>query len=141
LAGTEVEAGDSIALYGTLMRDLGGMQKAGLSRGLHYVGPCELEGQLFDLGAYPGLRPGPGRVVGELHRLVDPGVLTLLDEFEGFDPARPEDSLYLRQRIVLRRPAAAEAWVYVYNHLPEPGLRIESGDWRAHVARNRSPAR
>src|SRR5580700_8569997 len=76
------------------------------------AGPCTIAGALFDLGSYPGLVPGDGRVVGELFEIVDVArALPLLDHYEGYDAADPEGSLYLRQSVLLVEPAI-EAWVY-----------------------------
>lgn len=126
-------AGDLIALYGSLLRGLGGMERAGVNELLRYVGPCMLEGQLFDLGDYPGLRKGTGLIVGEIHVVLDARALAALDHFEGFDPAKPRDSLYLRERVSLIEPAQTKAWTYFYNGIPDLACRIESGDWRAHL--------
>lgn len=133
----EVEArtGDWLVLYGSLMRGLGAMESLGITaRHIRYAGPCTCSGELFDLGDYPGLRPGSARVVGELHALIDPSVLTRLDDFEGYDPARPRESLYTRQRTELVEPAATTAWIYVYNRVPDARARIASGNWRSHLA-------
>ncbi|MBJ19708.1 MAG: hypothetical protein GY910_10865 [bacterium] len=124
---------DWIALYGSLMRGLGGMNSLGISDRMRYVGPCICAGELFDLGGYPGLRLGEARVVGELYAILDPQVLEILDEFEGFDPERPRESLYLRERTDLIDPPQMRAWVYRYNHVPDARARIGSGDWRAHL--------
>jgi gamma-glutamylcyclotransferase (GGCT)/AIG2-like uncharacterized protein YtfP len=125
--------GDWIALYGSLMRGLGGMESLGIAHRLRYAGPCICEGQLFDLGSYPGLRPGGSRVVGELHALLDATVIEVLDEFEGYDPAHPEQSLYRRERIELVEPEQTRAWIYVFNAVPDASTTVESGDWRAYL--------
>lgn len=96
-------------------------------------GPALLPGDLFDLGSYPGLRHGTGRVVAELYAILEPDVLLQLDHFEGVVPGRPKDSLYRRERIQLIEPAGTEAWVYFYNRRPAPAQRIASGDWRVHL--------
>lgn len=127
---------DWIAFYGSLMQGLGGLDKLGLGDQLRFAGPCLIAGELFDLGAYPGLRRGSGRVIGELYAIRGADVLARLDEFEAFDPERPSQSLYLRERTALIRPARTEAWLYIYNGsngLPDPSTRIPSGDWRAHL--------
>jgi len=125
--------GEFIALYGSLLRGLGAMQEIGVGDRLRFVGPCSIEGQLFDLGPYPGLRRGTGFVIGEIYALLDPEALHVLDRFEGFEPARRRKSLYLRERVPLIEPAATQAWVYFYNQIPDASQRIESGDWRAHL--------
>jgi gamma-glutamylcyclotransferase (GGCT)/AIG2-like uncharacterized protein YtfP len=82
------------------------------------------------------LRPGPGRVHGELYRLdrrEHLSALARLDEFEAFDPLRPDASLYVRVRVDLLEPAHCSAWLYVYNRQPDPRLRIPGGDWRGYV--------
>jgi gamma-glutamylcyclotransferase (GGCT)/AIG2-like uncharacterized protein YtfP len=126
--------GDWLVLYGSLMRGLGAMDELGISGQLRFVGPCLCPGELYDLGPYPGLRPGPAHVVAELFALLDDSVISVLDEFEGFDPKAPQSSLYVRQRVELIEPAATEAWIYVYNHVPEAHERVPSGDWRAQLA-------
>ncbi len=123
-----------IALYGSLLRGLAAMQEIGVGDRLRFVGPCSIEGQLFDLGPYPGLRRGTGLVVGEIYALLDREALQALDRFEGFEPARPRESLYLRERVPLIEPADTQAWIYFYNEVPDASQRIESGDWRAHLA-------
>jgi gamma-glutamylcyclotransferase (GGCT)/AIG2-like uncharacterized protein YtfP len=117
------------------MRGLGAMEEIGLADRVRYVGPCVIEGRLFDLGAYPGLRFGSGRVIGEIHEVLDPDALVALDQFEGFEPAAPHDSLYLRERVPLLIPKAVMAWLYVYNREPEETRWIEGGDWRIHLER------
>lgn len=121
-------------LYGSLMRGLGAIEELGLSERVRYVGPCICPGELYDLGDYPGLRHGGAQVVGELFALLEDGVLEALDEFEGYAPNAPRESLYLRERIQLIEPRDTEAWTYVYNHVPDASSRIPSGDWRAHLA-------
>jgi gamma-glutamylcyclotransferase (GGCT)/AIG2-like uncharacterized protein YtfP len=115
------------------MRGLAGAKRLALESQLRYAGPCVFPGQLFDLGAYPGLRHGPGRVVGELHALLDVAAIATLDEFEGYDRTQPRSSLYLRERVELLEPKATMAWVYVYNAAPDASTRVVDGDWRAHL--------
>lgn len=119
-----------VAVYGSLMRGLGGLERLGIGERMRFVGPCVLEGELFDLGDWPGMRPGDGRVVGEIHAVLDPEVLPVLDEFEDYDPKNPRESLYLRERVSLLEPEGATAWTYVYNQIPDASARIPGGDWR-----------
>lgn len=146
-------ADDWLVVYGSLMRGLpasepeagaaGGARKdlldqLGVGAGLRRVGPCRVPGVLFDLGPYPALRPARSEtdsVCGELHAVLDPRTLPVLDAFEGFDPQDPEGSDYLRERIELLKPRGMRAWIYVYNHEPDASCRIPSGDWRAHLAK------
>jgi len=113
---------------------MGAMEELGIGDRLRFVGPCLVTGELFDLDHYPGLRHGDGRVIAELYALLDIEVLQDLDEFEGYSASQPRDSLYIRERVALIEPQGAEAWVYVYNTVPDARARIISGDWRAHLA-------
>lgn len=120
------------------MRGLGAMDSLGIGDRLRYLGPCVFAGELFDLGRYPGWRLGEAEVVGELYVLLDSQVLEVLDEFEGYDPAQPHESLYLRKRVRLIQPSETDAWIYLYNHAPDPDARILGGDWRAHLNSRRA---
>jgi gamma-glutamylcyclotransferase (GGCT)/AIG2-like uncharacterized protein YtfP len=140
-----VEA-ERLALYGSLMRGLpdehGGvtadlLDTLGVRAGLRRIGGCRIPGVLYDLGDYPALRPAERAtdlVCGEVHAVLDPRVLEVLDEFEGFDPRDPAGSAYRRECLALADPRGAGAWVYVFNRAPDPEWRIASGDWRAHLA-------
>jgi len=112
---------------------MGAMEELGIGDRLRFVGPCLVTGELFDLDHYPGLRHGDGRVIAELYALLDIGVLQDLDEFEGYTASHPRNSLYIRERVALIEPQGAEAWLYVYNTVPDARARIASGDWRAHL--------
>jgi gamma-glutamylcyclotransferase (GGCT)/AIG2-like uncharacterized protein YtfP len=103
-----------------------------------------VRGTLYDFGEYPGLElDGTGWVVGELYRIPDIAKrLPALDEAEGYDPDDPAGSLYARQRVavLIGDGSTREAWVYVYKGPPGRGPRIESGDWRAHLATRGAPS-
>ena len=134
MANAEPQVGDWIALYGSLMRGLGAMDELGIGDRLRFVGPCIVTGELFDLGRYPGMRHGYGRIVAELYAMLDVDVFEKLDEFEGFAASRPRESLYLRETVALIEPEGAKTWVYVYNGVPDASTRIVGGDWRQHLA-------
>ncbi len=128
-------AGDErIAFYGTLMLPFPTLDRLGLADRLELLGPCLVPGRLYDLGPYPGLAPGRRPVRGQLFRLLDPAALAVLDGFEGFDPADPAGSEYLRRRLELIEPAGVRAWAYLLNHDPAGLPLIECGDWAAHLA-------
>jgi gamma-glutamylcyclotransferase (GGCT)/AIG2-like uncharacterized protein YtfP len=103
-----------------------------------------VRGTLYDFGEYPGLElGGTGWVAGELYRIPDIAKrLAALDEAEGYDPADPEGSLYVRQRVavLIGDGSTREAWVYVYQGPGGRGPRIESGDWRAHLGTRDAPS-
>src|SRR5262249_55047590 len=72
-----------IFLYGTLMRGEPAHQL--LAGHATFVGQGHIAGTLLDLGSYPGLVAGRGRVRGEVWRLAGPEVLRTLDEYEGYN--------------------------------------------------------
>ncbi|MFK7898285.1 MAG: gamma-glutamylcyclotransferase [Myxococcota bacterium] len=143
--GNDPKTGDWIFFYGSLMRGLGALDEIPSKSALRYIGPGQVRGRLYDLGPYPGLLSGDRGdfVRGELHAILDCGVIEELDHFEGFVPEAPEDSLYLRRKVRLAPPIdneridvhpAPKVWVYFYNHTPEGAERVDSGDWRAHLS-------
>ncbi|ARS89577.1 gamma-glutamylcyclotransferase family protein [Natrarchaeobaculum aegyptiacum] len=145
-----------IVLYGTLRRGSEKYVEFGLEDRLTYVGECTLEGLLYDLGEYPGLvlepevrdaegsttddgAPDADRsdtlVTGELYRVDDETVVHELDAYEGYSPANPAGSLYVRQLVRLEEPPV-DAWTYVYNRDVENAPVVTSGDWRAYTDRD-----
>lgn len=122
-----------LALYGSLTGGAAPSLTLDLGFRLADRGECRIPGNLYDLGEYPGLRPGEGVVVGELYELLDVDALRDLDRFEGHDPTDPERSLFIRQAVRLLEPDL-DAWVYMCNRDVSDAPAIESGDWRAHCA-------
>jgi gamma-glutamylcyclotransferase (GGCT)/AIG2-like uncharacterized protein YtfP len=121
-----------IAVYGTLMQGGGGQALAGIGAGMTYVGPCQLRGELYDLGEYPGLLEGDGIVKGEVFTLRDPSVLQRLDRYEGCVDGNPGASLFIR-RLVQVPGQRGDCWVYYYNGSAARESRIRGGDWAEHV--------
>jgi len=128
---------DLVFFYGTLMS---GFKRPGRSRidsKLTPVGHGSIKATLFDLGIYPAAIPASDeRVLGELHRMVDPGgVLDALDEIEGYRPSQPDASLYTRVEtaVTLDDGRVESAWVYFYNAPLGKAQRIASGDYLEHL--------
>ncbi|MEQ8432818.1 MAG: gamma-glutamylcyclotransferase family protein [Oceanicaulis sp.] len=128
MGGDDVKAGDLIAVYGLLRAGETGFAQFGLAHAFRDAGPCVLTGELWDLGRYPGLMEGEGRVLGELFEVIDPSVMTRLDAFEDYWPGDPARSRYARRKVQLIEPDH-EAWVYVWILGLDAASRIESGDW------------
>ncbi len=112
-----------IFVYGTLKK---GFPLHTYLEGANFLGPAYLEGyEMYDLGWYPGIVPGKGRVVGELYE-VDWHTLLLLDEVE------EEGEEYERQKLRVKLPSGEEeeAFVYVYKGDLKGKNRVEEGVWR-----------
>ena len=124
------------APYGTFRREAGEPDTPAF-RHLRHLGPCLIPGRLYQMGAYPALKPGDGAVGGavrgelfELPWLFD---FTTLDRYEDYHPAKPKACRYVRRRIRLVEPAVM-AWVYVYAWPVDRSTLIRSGDWLEAIA-------
>lgn len=121
-------------VYGTLRSDAGGPMHRLLAGGARRIGPATAPGTLYDVGPYPAAVPSSaGRIRGELLALNPPAaaLLAALDAYEGFIPADPAASLYVRTSITVQTEDGRDAasWIYWYAR-PVDGLRlIPSGDW------------
>jgi gamma-glutamylcyclotransferase (GGCT)/AIG2-like uncharacterized protein YtfP len=125
---TDVQVGDALAVYGLLRSGETGFERFGLAGAFAPLGPCVIPGQLYDLGAYPGLIDGEGDVVGELFEVRDLSVMPALDAFEDYWPEQPDRSRYERVQVQLKTPHR-RAWVYVWRLGLDDARYIESGDW------------
>lgn len=111
-----------VFVYGTLKR---GFSLHKYLRGARFLGEAELEGFLmYDLGWYPGIVPGPGRVRGELYE-VSPALLAVLDEVE------EEGEEYERRLLPVRLSdgCTIEAFVYVYRGKISERPVLREGVW------------
>jgi gamma-glutamylcyclotransferase (GGCT)/AIG2-like uncharacterized protein YtfP len=127
-----------IFVYGTLRGDLSHEMSLALAQRASLLGEGTVQGQLFSLGAYPGLVLSDRLhdvVKGEVYEIAPDrieGTLALLDEYEGLGPSEPEPHEYRREAVPVTISGAEtiEAWAYVLNQ-PTQGLpQIPSGDFR-----------
>lgn len=75
--------------------------------------------QLFNLGWFPGIRPGDGVVTGDLFDITN-DMLPALDAYEG------APRLYTRETV---KVGDVEAFVYVYHQPIDQSQLIATGDW------------
>jgi gamma-glutamylcyclotransferase (GGCT)/AIG2-like uncharacterized protein YtfP len=117
-------------VYGTLHPDRAPAEIAPAVRHFHAALPATVHGRFHNLGPYPAVRlddPNPTPIPGTLFQLPDnptllAQLLAQLDAYEGFDPAHPATSLFLRQATTAILPTGQTipCWIYTYNHpLPE----------------------
>jgi gamma-glutamylcyclotransferase (GGCT)/AIG2-like uncharacterized protein YtfP len=125
--------GDRLAVYGSLLSGMGVRETLAHGDEIRVLRTCSISGALIDLGPYPGLIRGPGRVTGELWEIGAPPLLEVLDDYEGFQPSATQASLFVRERVTLLEPTVS-VWVYRYNGLPTDGCRVRCGCWRTHLA-------
>ena len=115
-----------MAFYGSLRPGGGAWEQLRLDTRVRLLGRCGLEGLLIDLGDYPGLIPGPGRVVADVVEIPDAATLALLDDYEGYESDR---SAFVR----VLRPVEpwGPLWIYDYRGPVAGRPAIPSGDWLA----------
>jgi len=127
-----------ILLYGTLCASEPAHADLGLGTALAPLGNRTLRATLYDLGAYPGLVLGRGMAAAELYRIEDGTILRRLDAYEGFDPRKAAQSLFVRTSIRLPPAAGArgpiEAWIYLYNGRTGRLREVPGGSWPAYRA-------
>jgi gamma-glutamylcyclotransferase (GGCT)/AIG2-like uncharacterized protein YtfP len=124
---------DYVAVYGSLRKQGGIGDEPDLSGRLKPTGTAVIEGKLVDLGEYPGLIPGAGKVQAELFEVVDREVFRIMDRHERYDPTDIQGSLYLRRAVRLLEPSV-DAWVYVYNREVGDAPEVVGGDWIEYLA-------
>lgn len=109
VAGTE-RVTTQVAVYGTLKR---GYSNHHYLDGGRFIGEdvlCSIT--LYDLGEYPGAKPGSSQgVLVEVYR-VNAAVMSALDDLEECHFDAPARGLYRRELIKTRHGAA---WLYFYN--------------------------
>jgi len=121
-----------IFVYGTLMR---GLQREAALFDSQFIGTGYIEGSLYNLGSYPGLKPGSNNVFGEVYE-INTATLKCLDQIEGYRPDQPEQSLYIRKKVTVCMDTQAGSHIvetYFYHlSIAEPD-RIITGDYRAFL--------
>ena len=96
--------------------------------------PAIVEGfDLYNLGRFPGVKPGDGKVVGELHEYCEKNLVrSNMDHIEGFFEEQPERSLFRRERVEVKvaEDRFVAANIYVFNReVGEKAEKIEDGVW------------
>ena len=111
---------DYLFFYGTLIPQFAPLHLRETLAGLQFVAEGSARGILYDLGAYPGAvfdDKSQGIVCGRVFQGNAEGLLGALDRYEGYDPASPGTSEYLRKRVLisLDNGKMIDCWVYEYN--------------------------
>lgn len=126
-------------VYGTLRRGSPSLMAQRLAGEATFVGEATVGGRLYDTGDYPACIPSPDsqeRVHGEVFALPPDGtpvLLALLDQYEGFAADARFNSLFVRERTLVRFADDSEevAWIYHYNEALDDAIPITTGDWMA----------
>jgi gamma-glutamylcyclotransferase (GGCT)/AIG2-like uncharacterized protein YtfP len=122
-------ATDLLFVYGTLMR--GFTLHRLLEERAEYLGAGTVKAGLLDLGSYPGaVRDADGVVTGEVYRVSEPPLWTVLDSAEG-----PQ---YHRGEAAARMADGREVLAFIYWYVGplDRGVPIPDGDYRAYPRHN-----
>lgn len=127
---------DYLFIYGTLLPGRAPSRLAAVMATLQPLGPGSMRGRLYDLGRYPGAvsdSTSAGRIQGEVFGLPDDrAALKTLDAYEGYNPAKPGESLFVRARrpVSLADGRKIRCWVYLYGQDPGKAPVVPRGDYR-----------
>ena len=114
-------------MYGTLRRGYTNRYARLLDRSAQHLGTARIQGRLYDLGRYPGVRlqgEADEWVTGDLFRLRNrEAVLAALDAYEGLAFER------VPAMAVLPAGDRVRCWVYEYKLGVAEDRRILSGDY------------
>lgn len=127
---TDPYLGDKVFVYGTLRRGfINNEATLAFRNGATFLCDGTVPGALYSVGWYPALVEGMlGAVRGEVWELSTPGLMDVLDDYEGLTDEGPPE--YTRERRQIRTATGpVEAWAYVYAHEIGSLHRIRSGDW------------
>jgi gamma-glutamylcyclotransferase (GGCT)/AIG2-like uncharacterized protein YtfP len=127
---TSLARGQLLFVYGSLRQASEHPMAQRLAATAEFAGTARTQGALYWAGdEFPGLTLTQDETYtnGDLYLIVDPGLLDVLDAYEG--PA------YERQRrpVESQSMGPAAAWVYVYLGPVSEERRIESGDFLAEA--------
>jgi gamma-glutamylcyclotransferase (GGCT)/AIG2-like uncharacterized protein YtfP len=128
-----MKKGDLLFVYGTLRQ--GEANDLSIKSGAELVGDDSINGRLYDLGWYPGVKLLKNNgfdhrlpsVTGTVFLLTDDNIVRHLDSYEGYP------NLY--DRSVVKTAEGREAWVYTYNDEVGDNQCIRTGDWTRQATR------
>jgi gamma-glutamylcyclotransferase (GGCT)/AIG2-like uncharacterized protein YtfP len=132
-----LEMGELLFVYGTLRKDSQKMMNPMLAHDSTYVGDARIQGELYDLGTYPGVFLNEGCadiVMGEVYALNPQHASRtwqVLDHYEGCGPDDDEPHAYRRRKVraFLNDGNEVDAWAYFLTSLPAKAVRIPNGDY------------
>ncbi len=107
-----------IFVYGTLKEGFA-LDGSCTTKRISVVKNVKIDGTLFDLGPFPGIKLNTGgTVIGELHTFRNSSkTLAMMDSIEGYNPKNEENSLFNRRTTdVMNKSGDLEkAYVYEFN--------------------------
>jgi gamma-glutamylcyclotransferase (GGCT)/AIG2-like uncharacterized protein YtfP len=129
---------NNIFVYGTLREGRLEHILPEIKRFVTYSDKGYVKGRLFDVGDFPGARPARldnKKVYGQLIEIKpehESDVFRELDEYEEYNPANPDNSLFVRKKVNVftKEGKNVNAWIYWYNHKVNNLKEITDGIYR-----------
>jgi len=126
-------------VYGSLRRDFNHPMGRYLQTNCQLMGNAIFQGKLFDAGSFPAAIKSTNpndQVQGELYAIKNADhLLDKLDNYEGFEPEKPDQSLFFRTKEEVK-PSSGDkmvpAWIYLFNRPVTDFQAIPSGDYTAY---------
>lgn len=126
-------------VYGSLRSGLLNPILSHITRYFVFDGMGSIQGNLYDMGEYPGALPctEDHLIVGEVYHIANVDefekAMEVIDDYEGLIVEPGEIPLFRREPVhVLFRNTTVVAWMYWYNRAITNRPRIESGDFVAY---------
>ena len=105
-------------VYGSLRKGHAPPLIAETADKLEFFAEAFVYGKLYDLGKYRAIvLDGEDKIFGQILELPDDEeVLDALDEYEGFEPNNPRQSLFVRKKTTAYfGDEKLQTWIYEYN--------------------------
>jgi pyruvate carboxylase len=131
-------------VYGTLRTAMNNPLHKIIRGDVEWIGETEVQGELYDLGNYPGAVPSHDKaslITGEVLKIKsEEKVLKILDEYEGLSQTDPGNTEFRRDEVNIKLPAGneAKAWIYWYNFSTEGKERIAEKDYLDYLKKKKS---
>ena len=118
---------DLVFVYGTLMKGM--LRHSVLEQDCEFICKGSVQGELYDLGNYPGLVAGEKTVYGEVYQAED--MLDVIQKLDLIEGSGGSDPLFSRT-IQKVNTEQGEKWAYVYHYAQslDSCIEIESGNWK-----------
>lgn len=129
-----MQKGDLLFVYGTLrLGERADLSSPSNQYGCSYFGEDKVNGLMYSLGGFPGLKTQPLRafddnspaVAGDVFEILDSSITHALDAYEGYP------TLY--DRFQTTAASGLPVWVYNYQQEIADTLLIASGDWKQRI--------
>ena len=127
-------------VYGTLLSTIPSSMAKFLRRRATLVGAATVQGQLYNLGMYPGFTTkGSATVTGEVYALDvkrAEETLAMLDAYEGVTGEREDEYHRGTVTCTLQNDRKIEAQTYISSSVPGGAATIAGGDYAEFYQRN-----